>query len=411
MKKLAINGGEPIRTSSYYNWPDVNMTKMEEALKRVLYSKKWGSLHGQETSQFEHEFANYQDAKFGIACNSGTTALEIALESVGIGRGDEVIVPAYTFIASASAILAVRAIPVFVDISLESYTIDINDLKNKLTENTKAILPVHIGGRPADMDEILNIATKYNLYVIEDAAQAWGSSYKNRKVGAIGDMGTFSFQSSKNITSAEGGIILTNNEDYAKMAKSLVNCGRKEDGIWYAHYFSAGNYRITEFQTALLREQLKEYEKSLEIRRKNAMVLNKFFMDIEGFTPIPIDDDYRSSVHLYILRYDKTKFENLDKLKFIEALKSEGIPVSPGYSLPLYKQPIFTEGMFYKDGCPFYCVESKIDYKNVYLPNTERACNEEAIWIPQWVMLTDDKGINDIKNAFLKVVENYKELL
>ena len=256
MSKLAINGGTPVRTEPFPKWPVWDQNEID-GLANVIKSGKWGSLHGNLVSEFEGKYAKMHDAKYGICVGSGTVGLRIALMAAGIGgEGEEVIVPAYTFIATASAVIEANATPVFVDIDSDTYNIDPEKIEAAITPKTRAIMPVHFGGRPADMDRILEIAQKHNLVVIEDAAQAWGSSWKGTGVGAIGLAGAFSFQSSKNITCAEGGIILSNDDEFAKFARSHANCGRSEDGQWYEHCYWGSNVRLTEFQGAVLMAQL-----------------------------------------------------------------------------------------------------------------------------------------------------------
>ncbi len=412
MSKLALLGGSAIRTRPFMGWPEVDMDKMETALLRVLHSKKWGSLHGSETRQFETEFAAYQDARFGIACSNGTIALQIALNALEIGPGDEVILPAYSFIASAVAVLGCRAIPVFADMDPETYTIDIESVESLISERTRAIMPVHIGGRPADMDALENLAQKHGLVIVEDAAQAWGSVYKNRKVGAIGQCGTFSFQSSKNITSGEGGIILTNDENLAGRIASWVNCGRKKDGLWYAHYLPAGNQRLTEFQSAVLRAQLEDYDHQKTIRQKNARFLDQKLQSLPCFRPISANDDYQSSIHIYIVRYFQEEAGGIPKSRMIDALKAEGLMTHGGYSLPLYEQPVFSESHFFPKNCPFECKHSNVvrDYSSIRLPHSEKACRDEAIWIPQSLFLGSESDMMDIVAIFEKVFENHKDL-
>ena len=281
MSKLAINGGSALRTKSFPKWPIWDQNEVDN-LKSVLESGKWGSLHGNMVKTFSEKYANYHQAKYGICVNSGTTALKIALQATGVDAGKEVILPGYTFIASATAVLDAGAIPVFVDIDPETYNIDFTKIEEAITDRTAAIMPVHFAGRPCNMDEINAIAKKHDLKVIEDAAQAWGSEWKNKKVGAIGDAGCFSFQSSKNITSAEGGIILTNDEETAKFCRSFANCGRVEGGIWYEHYYLGGNYRMSEFQGAVLLAQFERYPELKVRREKNAKYLNEQFSKIEG---------------------------------------------------------------------------------------------------------------------------------
>ncbi len=403
---LAINGGTPVRSKPMPVWPVWGDEEIEN-LTRVVKSGKWG-IGGKETAAFERKFADRHQAKHGIAMNSGTTALRIALTAADVESGAEVIVPAYTFIATASAVIEAGAVPIFVDIDPNTYNIDVGQVESAITSRTAAIMPVHFAGRPADMDRIMAIAQKHHLKVIEDAAQAWGSAWKNRPVGAIGDAGCFSFQSSKNINSGEGGIVLTNDDLIAKMVRSHYNCGRSEDGQWYEHFYLGGNYRITEFQSAVLLAQFDRYEELKKIRNDNALLLQKMLSEIEGINPLFDGPDVTShSRHLFIFRYDKTHFANKSKKTFIEALRKEGIPTSPGYSLPLYKQPVFLNNAFGPRGRR---VSWPVDYSTCYCPETEKACFEEAIWFTQNVLLGTEEDMADIVTAVKKIQAHAKEL-
>ena len=407
MGKLAINGGTPVRSKPFPKWPIWDQKEID-ALTNVVKSGKWGCLHGDIVSTFEKKYAEMHNAKYGICVNSGTMGLRLALTAAGIGSGDEVIVPAYTFIASASAVIEANATAVFVDIDSDTYNIDPEKIEAAITPRTKAIMPVHFGGRPAEMDRILEIAEKHNLKIIEDAAQAWGASWKGTCVGAIGDAGAFSFQSSKNITCAEGGIILTNDDELAKFARSHSNCGRSEDGMWYEHYYWVTNVRLTEFQGAVLMVQLERYPKYLALRQKNAAFLNDQLRKIDGAEPLKDDPRITSnSVHLYIWRYKKQYFNNVPKPRFIDAMKAEIQQISSGYSIPLYAQPVFQNKAFGPKGTP---VEMSIDYTKYYLPETERACYEECIWFNQNMMLGSQEDMNDIVEAIIKIKENADEL-
>ncbi|MBN2412156.1 DegT/DnrJ/EryC1/StrS family aminotransferase [candidate division KSB1 bacterium] len=407
MSTLAINGGTPVRTKPFPVWPVWGDEEIEY-LTQVIKSGSWGCLKGKVTSEFEQKFAEYQNAKYGICVNSGTTALKVALTAADVDSGTEVIVPAYTFIATATAVVEMGGIPVFVDIDPETYNIDVKKAEDVITKNTAAIMPVHFAGRPADMDAINPLAKKYNLKVIEDAAQAWGSEWKGKRVGAIGDAGCFSFQSSKNINAGEGGIILTNDDLVAKMARSHINCGRSEEGLWYEHFYFGGNYRITELQTAVLLAQFERYDELKEIRQKNCQYLTEKLKSIEGIVPLKDDPDVTShSCHLYIFKYKNEHFAGKSKTSFIDAMRKEGIFTSPGYSIPLYKQPVFINKAFGPRG---RSVNIPVDYTNNYCPETEKACYEEAIWFTQNMLLGTEEDMDDIVKAIGKIKENAEEL-
>ena len=282
---LALHGGKPIRSKSYPNWPDFDQSD-EQALLDVLRSAKWGRHLGTQVDAFEAAFATYQGARFGVAVMNGSVALRIALLAAGIQAGDEVIVPAYTFIATASAVIEVNAIPVFCDIDPHTYCLSPADLERALTQRTRAIIPVHFAGQSAQMDVIMPLAEKHNLVVIEDAAHAHGAEFEGQRLGSIGDFGCFSFQASKNLTAGEGGIILTNEERYERLCRALHTCGRYPEGQWYEHFLPGGNYRLTEFQAALLLSQLARLENQTVRRNTNGLYLNERLSEIPGIQPL-----------------------------------------------------------------------------------------------------------------------------
>jgi len=407
MSILAINGGTPVRTKPFPVWPVWGDEEIAN-LTNVIKSGSWGCLKGNITSEFEEKFAAYQNAKHGICVNSGTTALKVALTAADVDCGAEVIVPAYTFIASATAVVEMGGIPIFVDIDPDTYNIDVEKVEAAITDKTAAIMPVHFAGRPADMDAIKQLAEKHNLKVIEDAAQAWGSEWKGKRVGAIGDAGCFSFQSSKNINAGEGGIILTNDDLVAKMARSHINCGRSEEGLWYEHFYFGGNYRITELQTAVLHAQFDRYDELKEIRQKNYQYLAENLSKIEGVELLKDDPDVTShSCHLFIFKYKNEFFAGKSKTAFIDAMRKEGIFTSPGYSLPLYKQPVFVNKAFGPRG---RSVDLPVDYQNNVCPETEKACYEQSIWFTQNMLLGTEEDMADIVKAITKIKENAQEL-
>ena len=409
MSELAVKGGKPVRTKPFPEWPMYDECE-ERALLDVLRSRKW--WYGERVKEFEEKFASYQDARFGITTTSGTTALQIALIAAGVGAGDEVIVPPYTFVATATAVLAVNAIPVFADIDRDTLNLDPEAVREAITEKTKAIIPVHFAGYPADMDELKGIAQEHGLTIIEDACHAWGTDYKGRKVGAIGSMGAFSFQASKNITSSEGGIILTDDEELADLCRSYSNCGRGKDRPWYEHYILGGNYRMTEFQAAILLCQLGRLDDQVTRRMESAKVLDEGLREVEGIELLQQEPKgKRRSYHLYCFRYVQEDFGGVPREKFIEALNAEGIPASPGYPFPLYRNPLFErrgEGPRYCPlSCPYYGKE--VDYTKVHCPNTEQVCRE-VVWLPQTVLLGSKEDMEDIIRAVRKLREHVGEL-
>lgn len=408
MPHLAINGGPATRTASFPDWP-VYTEDDAKAVGDAVLSGAWGSTKGSRVETFQSRFAGYQDARHGVCVTSGTTALMLSLQAAGIAPGDEVIIPAYTFIASANAALMVNAVPVFVDIDPDTYTLDPAQVEAAITPRTRAIMPVHFGGLPADLERLTDIARRHNLRIVEDAAQAHGAQWNGRGVGAIGDLGAFSFQASKNLNAGEGGIILTNDDELARTARSLANCGRSEDGVWYGHYRLAGNNRMTELQGALLLSQMTRLDEQTARRNDSGDYLTERLGQIDGIAPLSRPAyATRHGYHLYIFRYKSEAFGGAPKDRFIKALRAEGIPASPGYSIPLYKQPVFTEKKF---GAYQHAAAGRdIDYGALHLPETERACFEEAVWFTQNVLLGSRDDMDDIVRAIAKIRERKNEL-
>ncbi len=395
MAKLAIDGGEPIRKKPFPKWPVWDENEVN-ALKNVLESGVWG-VGGSKVPEFEQKFASYVGVEYGICVTSGTTALEIALRAADVGPGDEVIVPPYTFMATASAVLQIKAIPIFADIDKNTYNLDPSAMESAITERTKAVIPVHIGGCPADMDKIMEIAKKHNLVVIEDCAQAHSAEWKGRKVGSIGDMG-------KNLCAGEGGIITTNNKEFGDKCWSFHNCGRIRQGAWYEHPLLGSNLRMTEWQAGILLAQMERLDEQTKIRNHNALYLSKKLGEIDGIKPLVRDERVTThAYHLYIFRYDSSKFNNVPKYKFIEALNAEGVPCSSGYN-PLYKDDLFKAPI---QKCPISCgyYKGEVDYSKVYCPVTEKACSEEAVWLFQSMFLGTESDMDDIVNAICKIKE------
>src|SRR5438874_7799157 len=282
--KLALLGGTPGRTRPFTSWPIFGKPE-EKRLLRTLRSGKWGRLHGTEVAEFETRFAAMHDCKHGIAVVNGTVSLRIALMAAGIRAEDEVIVPPYTFFSTASAVIEANAIPVFADIDLETFNLDPKAVEGAITPRTRAIIPVHFAGQPADMRALMAIAKRRKLIVIEDAAHAHGASYRDRPAGSLGHMASFSFQSSKNMTSGEGGIITTNDDALAESCRSIQNCGRIPTGVWYEHHVISGNYRLGEFQGAVLSGQLDRLETQTRTRDRNGRYLAARLAVVPGLLP------------------------------------------------------------------------------------------------------------------------------
>jgi dTDP-4-amino-4,6-dideoxygalactose transaminase len=413
MAHLALAGGPPLRQKPFPQWPIWDQEEVD-AVQAVVSSGRWGATQGTEVRHFEEEFAAYQDAAYGIAVVNGTVALKLALTAAGIGVGDEVIVPGYTFVATATAALEIGAVPVFADIDPHTYTLDPGHASACITPRTRAIVPVHLGGRPADMDALRSLAQRHDLMIIEDAAQAWGASWTDAKVGTLGDIGGFSFQASKNITAGEGGIMLCNDPTIGEMARSLSNCGRQPDGLWYAHYVLGGNYRLSEFHGAILRVQLRRYPEHLQRRQANAAHLERGLAEVAGIATLHQDRRVTSNAyHIFFFQYHAEAFGGIPKDRFIQALQAEGITgAHGGYSLPVYRQPVMQADNFGLATRPLFhgIYPHAPDYGAVALPVTDRACDEEAIWIRHNLLLGERQDIDDIVEAILKIQRYHDEL-
>jgi len=405
MTKLAIHGGKPVRTNPFPKWPKATK-EVKNAIIGTVDNENWG-VGSEAISSFEKKFSNFQDSKFSITTSSGTTALWVALKSAGVKAGDEVIIPPYTFIATASAVLMANAIPVFVDIDPNTCNIDPDKIEDAITSKTKVIMPVHVTGNPAQMSKILDISKKHGVAVIEDAAQAHGAEWNNTKVGSLGLGGIFSFQTSKNMSAGEGGAIVSNDQNFIDKCFSYHNCGRTANGAFYNHQLLGGNFRLNAISASMLLAQLETLEKEMELRDKNREKLDKVLSQIEG---ISINGRYKETTreanHLYLIRYDSNFFNHVSRESFFSAMQGEGVFTYAGYK-PLYREELFSKSS------EEYSWLKEYDYQNIDMPNTECLADKESVWIKQNHLLGDDSDIQDIIDAFEKVtlcIKNQPEL-
>lgn len=388
---LAIHGGQPVRTAPIGQWPEFG--KEEEALLlQALRSGTWGSLDGSLVRQLELEFAQLQGARHGISIVNGTMALSVALKAVGIQPGDEVIVPAYTFIATASAAVMIGAIPVFVDVDAESLLIDPDLIEAAVTPRTKAIIPVHHAGCPADMDAVMDVAHRHGLRVIEDAAQASGSAWRGRPVGAIGDVGTFSFQSSKPINAGEGGMMLTDDDELDELLWSYRNVGRRRGGEWYEHVRLGWNLRMTEFQAAVLLAQMRRMPDQRARRAASAAYLDQRLREIDGVLPVKVPEGVTAhSWYTYHWRWLGARDGGLPKMDFARAMRAEGIPLLHGY-VPINRNEALRAEILRLGGPePAAC------------PAAERADAEEILAFSIPILLGTRDDLDDVVRAVEKV--------
>jgi dTDP-4-amino-4,6-dideoxygalactose transaminase len=405
LDRLALLGGAPVRTEPFPAWPQFD-EREERNLLDVLHSREWGThAGGRMLPEFERRFAAYQHAEYGIAVANGSVALETAFFAAGFTPGDEIITTPYTFIATTTAILRAGARPVYVDIEPDTYQIDARQIEAAITPRTKGIVPVHLGGCPADMDRILDVARRHGLLVIEDACQAWGAEWRGRRVGALGDAGAFSFQTSKNITAGEGGIVVTNRRDLYERCWSYRNVGRIPGGAWYQHEILGWNYRLTEFQAAILLAQLERLPEQTRQRTTSAHYLNERLARIPGITPMRLDERVTQHAwHLYMLRYDPAGFQGLPRARFLEALQAEGIPASPGYREPLPAVPAVQRAI------QASVADGGASWAPPPLPVAERACTVEAVWLPQNVLLGTREDLDSVVAAIEKIQRHAAEL-
>lgn len=407
MEKLAILGGQPVKTSPFPTWPQYDQNE-ERALMEVLHSGVWWRTPGTKTLQFEQDFAKYHQVNYGVACTNGTAAIEIAMAALGVGLGDEVIVPDFTFVATSSAVLSVGALPVMVDVDPETFNINPDLVEKAITSRTKAIICVHVGGMPCDMDRLQVIAQKYNLLIVEDCAHAHGSEWRGQKVGSMGACGTFSFQASKLMTAGEGGIIITKSAELEVRLRSVHDCGRMPGEWFYAHFINGSNYRLSEWQGAILSEQLKRLDSQSVIRTTNAAYLDRELVKIEGIRPQKRDPRItRNGNYCYIFHYDSRAFNGLKAEKFIGAFNAEGIPTQASYP-SLHKLAVFQNGEYCKRISPDVAKE-KHEFLNQDFPITDDAA-ENTIWLVHRTLLGSEQDTAEIVEAVKKIRASAKDL-
>ena len=409
-KKLAIHGGERAHQGGWPSWPIWDKAQDEERVLKVLRSGVW-SRRG-VVAEFEKRYASLMGTKRCLATTNGTNALFTALSALDIGAGDEVLVGPYTFVATVDAILLVGALPVFVDTDRETFTVDPDAMEDRITENTRAILPIHILGLPADMGKITALAKKHDLRIVEDACQAWMAEWRGKKVGSIGDLGCFSFQNSKNFTCGEGGAVIGNDERLMDICHSFHNFGRPQGTM------SGGNgcvrlgtkARMAEYQAAILLAQMERLEEQTAHRVENAAYLTSKLEPIPGIVPHKLNDGVtRAAYHLYSFRYLQEQFGGVPRSKFLQALSAEGVSCSGGYS-PLNKQDFLEHTFQSKNFKKMYSPKQIERARQMSeCPENDRLCSE-AVWFFQSLLLGSRKDMDDIASAIEKIYENRDKL-
>ena len=422
MSRLALNGGVPVRNAKKNPWPQwpVSDQREEKALLDVLRSGVW-SYNGPKERRFNEAFARFTGTKYALAIANGTVTLQLALEACGVGYGDEVIIPGLTWQATAAAALDINAIPVLVDVLEDTWCLDPAQVKEAITPRTKAIIPVHLYGSFANMDAILSLARKHNLRVIEDCAHKHGGEWKGKKAGSIGDIGSFSFQLSKLMTAGEGGALTTSDPELHERLDALRNCGRrpepetarKGEGIYGSEgdFLQSGNYRMTDFQAALLLEQLRRLPACNRVRDQNAQYLNTQLAQLPGV--LPMRRDRRETAEAYYnfsFRYKQEQFRGLSVARFRDALSAElGCRVEASY------EPL--------NACSLYAPRTKpwrykltpkhwrqIDPRRFKLPVCQRIHEKESVCVHHTVLMGTKADMDLIAAAIQKIYDNAETL-
>jgi dTDP-4-amino-4,6-dideoxygalactose transaminase len=402
--KPAILGGRKTRTQPFASWPKFDQ-KEERALMDVLHSGKWYRGSGQVVKQFEQSYAQLTGAKQCLATCNGTAALFIALNVLGVEAGDEVLIPPYTFIATANVVLRQNALPVFVDTDIDTFQMDYRKVEAAINDRTRAIMPVHLGGNAANLDSLLPIAKKHNIPLIEDACQAHLGEWKGRKVGTWGQAGCFSFQASKNLNSGEGGAILFGDEDARERAYAFHNngSGLRAIGSNFQYASTGANLRLTEFQAGILLSQMTRLQEQSKVRSDNGKYLTSMLKEIPGIAPAK---EYpgvtNNAYHLYMFRYDSKAFAGMPREKFLKALAAEGISGSGGYS-PLNKQPFLTTAIASR-GFKRLFSEKRLKQwvEQNQCPQNDKLC-AEAVWFTQNMLLGPRTDMEQIAEAVRRI--------
>lgn len=404
--KPAVLGGPKAHPDAYPSWPVFDKTE-ELALTKVLKSKAWGRGSGKSVTEFESAYAKALDVRHCLAVSSGTSSLYTMLGALNIGPGDEVIIPVYTFIATYNVVVLNYALPIMVDTDIESFQIDASRIEAAITAQTRVIMPVHMGGSPADLDKIVAIGKKAEIPVIEDACQAHLAEWRGRKVGTYGLAGGFSFQSSKNLCAGEGGAVVTNDDQLASLCANFHNQG--QSGTAGSSYnpgvgTRATNMRMTEFQGGILQAQMSRLSDQSARRSENAAYLTSLFNDIPGISPAKLyEGTTRSAYHLYMFRYDMNHFAGLSREKFMQALRAEGIPCSGGYGA-MNRDRYVTELANNKHYLKIYGAKTMSDWlERNHCPQNQLLCQQQAVWFTQNLLLGTRTQMEQVAQGVRKI--------
>jgi dTDP-4-amino-4,6-dideoxygalactose transaminase len=412
MSELAILGGPKTRPEPYPEWPVWDQRDID-AVTEVVKSGHWGGYPypGPRTAEFANKFVEMQGGKFAVPMANGTITMEVALRASDIGWGDEVIVPAYTFQATAAAPMAAGAIPIIVDVERTNYCLDPEAAEKAITPKTKAIIPVHLGSNMADMDAIMELAEKHNLIVIEDCAHAHGAKWRGRGAGTIGHFGSFSLQSSKTLTSGEGGILVCRTEELARKVMAVIDCGRGHEGEGGteggASPIMGGNYRMTEFQSALATVGVERFPEQAKEREQMAAYMDEALSEIPGVRVLPHDPRHTTrSFYRYIFAIDPKVF-GVEHDVLCAALDAEGVDCWVGYEA-MHHYSLFqprNSRLAVPNAFP-----ERFNFSEMSFPVAEEACEHEAVWLDEAVFRAGRKGVDDAVAAIKKIQKNAKEL-
>lgn len=411
MSELALLGGRPVRTRPFTPWPQFTQADVDRVVK-VIESRHWGGfpVPSRYCAEFAERFAALHGAAYGLCVANGTVALQVALQALDLKFGDEVIVPAYTWDGTAVAVLLAGGVPVFVDVDPDTYCLDPQAVRAALTPRTRAILPVHLAMRFADMDALLAIARQHGLLVIEDCAHAHGGVFQGRGAGAAGDAGCFSFQESKLMTGGEGGLVLTQRLDCFEALQSIINCGRPSLTDRFQKKVLGANYRMTELQAALLLGQLELLPYWRERRARGAALLSRALAQLPHVRPLPPQPGLsQETLYHYVFQYRPSCQPAPSRDLFVAALEKEGIPCDGRFYEPVYRSDLFYAT---PDNCPQLVLgrDQPMDYSQCHCPVAERAAYNEAVWLPQFLFLGEDSDVQDVIRAIEKVVTHLPEL-
>jgi dTDP-4-amino-4,6-dideoxygalactose transaminase len=413
MSKPAILGGTPTRTKPYPSWP-VHDERDVDAVTAVIKSGRWGGYPypGPQTVEFTRHFAEMQGGGHAVTMTNGTVTMEVALRAAHVGWGDEVIVPAYTFQATATAPMAAGAIPVIVDIDPDTYCIDPQAVEAAITPQTKAILPVHLGAQMADMDAIMEIAEQHDLVVVEDCAHAHGAKWRGQGAGTIGHFGSFSLQSSKILTTGEGGVLLCRTPELAARAASVIDCGRAHaeaapHGEGGETFTLGANYRLPELQAALGNVALERFPEQARQREEMAAYLEESLSEIPGVRLLKRDPRHTTrSFYRYIFAVQPEVF-GAEHDVVCYALFAEGIPCWTGYEA-MHHYELFQPGLSRLPVPSAFPERFKFDEMD--LPEAERACKHEAVWLDECIFRAGRQGVDDAVAAIAKIQASAAEL-